>query len=85
VHRFPFSVARPLCGISLLLLSSCAHTPPTRFYDLPPLPGGETAPPASAVQRNLTIGVGPVTLPPYLDRPQIVTRASRVTLKMAEF
>jgi uncharacterized lipoprotein YmbA len=37
------------------------------------------------VQRDLTIGVGPVTLPPYLDRPQIVTRASRAKLVLADF
>jgi uncharacterized lipoprotein YmbA len=32
----------------------------------------------------LTIGVGSVTLPPYLDRPQIVTRASQAQLHLAE-
>ena len=35
--------------------------------------------------RALTIGVGPVTLPSYLDRPQIVTRASQAQLHLAEF
>ena len=38
-----------------------------------------------AAQRDLTIGVGPVTLHPYLDRPQIVTRASRARLILGEF
>jgi hypothetical protein len=32
-----------------------------------------------------TLGVGPVTLPRYLDRPQIVTRASPYEIKLAEF
>jgi uncharacterized lipoprotein YmbA len=45
--------------------------------------GADTAPPAA--QRDLTIGVGPVTLHPYLDRPQIVTRASRARLVLGEF
>jgi uncharacterized lipoprotein YmbA len=36
-------------------------------------------------KRDLTIGLGPVTLPPYLDRPQIVTRASQTRLDLAEF
>ena len=40
---------------------------------------------APAAQRDLTIGVGPVTLHPYLDRPQIVTRASRARLILGEF
>jgi hypothetical protein len=67
------------------VLNGCASTPPTRFYDLPSLAGLEAPSPAPAVKRDLTIGVGPVTLPAYLDRPQIVTRASRVKFAMAEF
>jgi uncharacterized lipoprotein YmbA len=50
---------------------------------LPSLPGAETAP--SAVPRGLTLGVGPVTLPSYLDRAQIVTRASHARLVLGEF
>jgi uncharacterized lipoprotein YmbA len=46
---------------------------------------GDTAPPASAGQRDLTLGVGPVTVPPYLDRLQIVTRTSRAKLALADF
>ena len=80
---------RPLPGallsVVLLVLSSCAKTPPTRFYVLPALTGTETAALSSVVKPDLTIGVGPVTLPPYLDRPQIVTRASRAKLELGEF
>jgi uncharacterized protein len=72
-------------GVSLLVVSGCANTPPTRFYVLPTLTSADTAPGTSAAKRDLTIGVGPVTLPPYLDRPQIVTRASRARLALAEF
>jgi uncharacterized lipoprotein YmbA len=52
---------------------------------LPSPTGADTAPPSSAVQRDFTIGVGPVTLPPYLDRLQIVTRTSRAKLVLADF
>jgi len=45
--------------------------------------GAETASPAAP--RDLTIGVGPVTLSPYLDRLPIVTRASRARLVLGEF
>src|SRR2546430_14448306 len=72
-----------LLGVCLLGLHGCASSPPTRLYVLPSLTGAETAPPAA--QRDLTIGVGPVTLHPYLDRPQIVTRASRARLILGEF
>jgi uncharacterized lipoprotein YmbA len=36
-------------------------------------------------RRDLTLVVGPVTVPPYLDRPQIVTRTSRAKLVLADF
>jgi uncharacterized lipoprotein YmbA len=71
----------PLSAV-LLVLGGCLGTPPTRFYLLPALT--DVSSPAAMGERALTIGVGPVTLPPYLDRPQIVTRASRAQLHLAE-
>src|SRR5215510_11466988 len=74
------------CGVALLVLSGClGSTPPTHFYLMPPRTSGDTAPLASAGQRDLTLAVGPVTVPPYLDRPQIVTRTSRAKLTLADF
>jgi uncharacterized lipoprotein YmbA len=86
MHRLlRFRVLAP-CGVALLVLSGCfGSTPPTHFYLVPSMTGGDTAPPASAGQRDLTLGVGPVTVPPYLDRPQIVTRTSRAKLALADF
>ena len=34
---------------------------------------------------DLTVGVGPVTLPTYLDRPQLVTRAGGNRMVLADF
>jgi len=86
MYRLLLSCVLPLCGIALLVLSGCfGSTPPTQFYLLPSPTSVDTAPPSSASQRDLTIGVGPVTLPPYLDRPQIVTRASQARLILGEF
>src|SRR4030095_7056527 len=89
------------CGVALFVLSGCfGSTPPTQFYLVPSLTSGDTAPPASAGQRDLTLGVGPATVPPYLDltrgvgpvrgppyrdRPQIVPRPSRAKLALADF
>jgi hypothetical protein len=67
-----------------LTLAGCANSQPTRFYTLSPLadaPGG--APLANLPE--LTVGVGPVTLPPYLDRPQLVTRAGGNRMVLADF
>jgi uncharacterized lipoprotein YmbA len=83
MHRLLPVWVLALLGVVLLGLHGCASSPPTRFYVLPSLTEAETAPPAA--QRDLTIGVGPVTLHPYLDRPQIVTRASRARLVLSEF
>jgi uncharacterized protein len=68
---------------SLLGLGACASTP-SRFYILNTLPASETVP-ATVAERGPVIGVGPITLPKYLDRPQIVTRASRNQLTLGEF
>jgi uncharacterized protein len=68
---------------SLLGLGACAGTP-SRFYLLTPLSPSETNPATPAAQGPV-IGVGPVTLPKYLDRPQIVTRISRHQLALGEF
>ena len=72
-------------GASLLVMSGCTTTPPTRFYVLPALSSADTTSGVSTAKRELTIGVGPVTLPAYLDRPQIVTRVSRAKLNLADF
>ena len=86
MHRLLFSCVLAIGGLALLVLSGCfGSTPPTQFYVLPSPTGVDTAPPSSAGQRTLTMGVGPVTLPPYLDRPQIVTRTSRAKLALADF
>jgi uncharacterized lipoprotein YmbA len=67
-----------------LALAGCADTPPTRFYTLSPLDDApRDTPPASLPE--LTVGVGPVTLPPYLDRPQLVTRAGGNRMVLADF
>ena len=54
-----------------LTLSACSGSPPARFYVLTPLELAATEPAAG----ELAVGVGPVTLAPHLDRPQIVTRS----------
>ena len=72
----------PLIAISAcLLLSGCVSSPPPKFYVLAPL---STERPADAGLEP-AVGVGPVELPDYLDRPQIVTRNGQNGLNLAEF
>jgi uncharacterized lipoprotein YmbA len=67
-----------------LMVGGCASQP-SRFYLLSALPDAETAALATSGEQGPTIGVGPVTLPGYLDRPQIITRTSPYELQLAEF
>jgi uncharacterized lipoprotein YmbA len=62
--------------------SGCARTSPeTDFFILSSVT--ESAQPVS--ERSPGLGVGPVELPLYLDRPQIVTRQGDNTLLLGEF
>src|SRR5215510_6709686 len=66
---------------SCLGLGACASMP-SRFYILNTLPAQV---PAAAAERGPVIGVGPITMPKYLDRPEIVTRASQNQLTFGQF
>jgi uncharacterized protein len=70
--------------VSLLGLGACARTP-SRFYMLNPLAPSPELSPGSQAERGPVIGLGPITLPKYLDRPQIVSRASPHQLALGEF
>jgi len=60
-----------LTAIVLSVLAGCA-TPPSKFYILSSVATDATAQPALLAT---AIGVGPVALPKYLDRPQIAVRS----------
>lgn len=71
---------------SLMILAGCigGKSQPSKFYVLSPLPS-ETGKQVVAAEHGLAIVVGPVSLPPYLDRPEIVTRAGGNELHLSEF
>ena len=68
-------VALTTLGLAALV-TGCGSTPPSRFYTL-----RGTATPASA-SSNVSVVVGPVSVPATVDRPQIVltTGANQVAL-----
>jgi uncharacterized lipoprotein YmbA len=68
-------------SLLLLPLAGCGSSKPVHLYVLT-----ATAPktqPASPT--GLAVGVGPVTLPKYLDRPQVVSRIAANSLEQNEF
>jgi uncharacterized lipoprotein YmbA len=71
--------------VSLFFLGGCASTEPSRFYMLSSLSGSDGKTQIQADERRFAISVGPVELPEYLDRPQIVTRVSQNKLELADF
>jgi uncharacterized lipoprotein YmbA len=68
-----------------LIMAGCASTAPTRFYSLNPMASTETASKAASADHDLAIGVGPVKIPDYLNRPHIVTRTGQNQLTLSEF
>jgi uncharacterized lipoprotein YmbA len=67
----------------LTALAGCAPGQPTWYYTL-----STASEPAAAAPRSgqgLAIGLGPLTLPPYLDRPDLVTRAGANRMRLGEF
>jgi len=77
------SSARGWLLAPLLLLGCFSPQEPTRLYQL--MPGEQPAAGSAAGDGGLRLAVGPVRIPDYLDRPQIVTRVSRNELQLAEF
>ncbi len=61
------------------LLLGCAHTPTPNYYVLSAAAGVAS----DKLRSGPRIGLGPVTLPDYLDRPQIVTRATSSRLELS--
>ncbi len=65
--------------------SGCASSRPSSFYLLSAMAEPGDVKHAFPGANEITIGVGPVELPPYVDRPQIVTRSGSNRLHLAEY
>ena len=61
-------------------LAGCGSSPPTTFHVVTSLDRGERA-----AADGPAVGVGPLVVAGYLDRPQIATRSDENTLELAEF
>ncbi|RMH06722.1 MAG: membrane integrity-associated transporter subunit PqiC [Nitrospirae bacterium] len=69
-------------GISAACVG-CAETQPSRFYLLQPV--APVPPQPVSLPAGLAVGLGPIELPEYLDRPQMVTFLSLHEVHLAEF
>jgi uncharacterized lipoprotein YmbA len=86
-----FSFKRTIIILAIILLSSqgcisVPRSPSPSFYTLQPVKESEdNIKPTATNLDNVVIGIGPLSLPDYFNRPQIVTRNSDDTISFAEF
>ena len=67
-------------ALVLPLLIGCSTSKPTRLYVL----SAQTTRPAAVSSQGVPIVIGPVTLPKYLDRPQVITRVAGNSLAQGD-
>jgi uncharacterized lipoprotein YmbA len=63
----------------VLVAAGCASTPAARYYTL------NATPTPAATSSDLSVVVGPVSVPALVDRPQIVVSASPNQMQVEEF
>jgi uncharacterized lipoprotein YmbA len=61
------------------------NAPPTKFYMLHAMNKPEGRPSQAGRMGEAFIGVGPIKIPSYLERPQIVTRGADYEVEIADF
>jgi uncharacterized lipoprotein YmbA len=70
----------------LFVLAGCGVTsPPSHFYVLSPMAEMATEQKKITDSDSISISIGPVSLPKYLKKQQIVTRSGSNELQLAEF
>ena len=77
-----FRIGLPLAGLAWL--AGCASSPASSFYILSPLPEAK-ARQETLVEGGVSLGIGPVTLPDYLDRPQRVSGLGTQRIEVDEY
>ncbi len=70
-----------LCVLVSLLVAACGSSPPVRYFALSSMDSVQRQDPDDAV----TLGLGPLRLPEYLNRSQLVTRGGGSELEVDEF
>jgi len=71
--------------VMTLFLTACGTSPPARFYTLSPISVPISSEKTILHDKNKVIAIGPIEIPEYLDRIEIVTRANEYQLMISEF
>ena len=80
------TIAMSLVGCSAIARTILApQKDVSKFYLITPVDSATSAPTATQSSGGgFTIGLGPIKLPPYLDRPEVVTRAASNRLELSK-
>jgi uncharacterized lipoprotein YmbA len=71
--------------VCVLNFFGCGTSQPSHFYLLRAVSPASVPDLSETKQSHLSFGLGPIALPKYLDRPQIVTKTSAHEVELAEF
>lgn len=74
-----------LVCILMVFATACASTEPSKFYALSAMETSISKNAQDSFARDITIGIGPIKIPDYLDRQEIVIRGNNNEIIMAEF
>lgn len=74
-----------VASVGVLNALGCGTSQPSHFYLLRAVAPPSVSGLSDIKPSSLSFGLGPVTLPKYLDRPQIVTKTSAHEVELAEF
>jgi len=80
LRRFSIHVVVVRLVLAVCLSACAGKSASSKYYVLSPLPQSKLS-----GADGTAIGVFPVSMPDYLDRPQIVTRVSENEIKLDEF
>ena len=70
-----------VCAVAALCLAACGSTPPSRYFSLSPTVAVAGPEPAERV----SLGLGPIRMPDYLQRTQLVTRGAGQELSVHQY
>ena len=83
-HLF-YRYAMVRLSMILIILVGCASSPPTRFYTMNSIVASDATQQNTSENREMAIGIGPIEISDYLDRPQIVTGVGPNEFRISEF
>ncbi|MGB7971349.1 MAG: PqiC family protein [Candidatus Deferrimicrobiaceae bacterium] len=85
IHDLRGKTVAVVLGVCLFAGGGCASSRMARFYTLSPMSAPGEPSRTVPAEQGIAVAVGPVAIPDYLDRPQILTRSGPSEHKLAEF